>query len=364
MNYRKIIMEAKVMKENQNDGEFSAGASLVVSSEASAKEGFSGLPTQKEVGEANSETTNILTLRGESGLPTPRGLTGPGTGHGKKRSNQNALKSGIFSRATLLKGESTARYQSLLQGLCEVLKPIGKLEELLIEKLATISWRYRRLLIAEGAEIRKYTEFLQFGRRQLEQQEADEISQKRQLGGIDGFTEVPIPFIFKIQNSNVLKRCLELLVGMRQEIKANGLNWDRDSSVLERIYGDTPKVHLRPNLYDEYWSYCSTARLPESERQSRGYATPEQCKQYILGAVNGEITRLKQFEEERESIECERTEVEILRQSVPDSRGLDRLLRYENSLERALDRTLMQLERAQRVRKGQPLPPQVDVKIS
>ena len=38
--------------------------------------------------------------------------------------------------------------------------------------------------------------------------------------------------------------------------------------------------------------------------------------------------------------------------------------RYASSLERALDRMLTQYERAQRIRKGQPLPPQLDVKIS
>ena len=50
--------------------------------------------------------------------------------------------------------------------------------------------------------------------------------------------------------------------------------------------------------------------------------------------------------------------------SGPDFPGLDRLLRYPIALERAFDRTLTQLERLQRIRKGQPLPPQVDVNIS
>jgi putative transposase len=38
-------------------------------------------------------------------------------------------------------------------------------------------------------------------------------------------------------------------------------------------------------------------------------------------------------------------------------------LGYETSLERAFDRTLTQLERAQRIRNEQPLPPKVHVKI-
>jgi hypothetical protein len=84
----------------------------------------------------------------------------------------------------------------------------------------------------------------------------------------------------------------------------------------------------------------------------------------VLREIGDEIDRLKQYQKKSEPNEFERKKVEILRQRVPDSPGLDRLLRYETSLERAFDRTLTQVERIQRTRKGQPLPPQVDVKIS
>ncbi len=43
---------------------------------------------------------------------------------------------------------------------------------------------------------------------------------------------------------------------------------------------------------------------------------------------------------------------------------LDRLLRYEASLDRAFDRTLNQLERLQRMRRGQAVPPLVRVELS
>ena len=93
-------------------------------------------------------------------------------------------------------------------------------------------------------------------------------------------------------------------------------------------------------------------------------ATPEQCKRNVLRPIGAEINRLKQYNEKHESIESKRMEVEILRQRVPASPGLDRMLRYRNSLEREFDRLLTQYERLQRMRKGQRLPPQVDVKIS
>lgn len=40
------------------------------------------------------------------------------------------------------------------------------------------------------------------------------------------------------------------------------------------------------------------------------------------------------------------------------------LLRYESNLERTFDRTLIQLERLQRIRKGQPVPPILNVSVS
>ena len=48
----------------------------------------------------------------------------------------------------------------------------------------------------------------------------------------------------------------------------------------------------------------------------------------------------------------------------PESPALHRLLDYEASLERAFDRTLSQLERLQRMRLGQAVPPQIDVNVS
>ena len=44
-------------------------------------------------------------------------------------------------------------YDSLLNGLRNDLKPEGTLEDLLVEKLAILTWRYRQLVVAETSEI-------------------------------------------------------------------------------------------------------------------------------------------------------------------------------------------------------------------
>src|SRR6266478_818052 len=85
----------------------------------------------------------------------PRRATGPRTPQGKERSKFNARKHGLFSKAVLLQDESRAGYDALVNGLMENLQPQGKLEIVLVENLATLLWRKRRLLQVETAETEK-----------------------------------------------------------------------------------------------------------------------------------------------------------------------------------------------------------------
>jgi hypothetical protein len=76
--------------------------------------------------------------------------TGPRTPEGKDKSKYNAVKHGIFSKVILLKGEPRMLFDALLDGLFNDLHPEGTLEEILVEKLAILLWRYRRLIVAEA----------------------------------------------------------------------------------------------------------------------------------------------------------------------------------------------------------------------
>lgn len=67
----------------------------------------------------------------------------------------NAMKHGILSRYTVLSHENHADYESLLQSLMDEHQPAGATEQHLIEELASIIWRKRRVLQAEGATINK-----------------------------------------------------------------------------------------------------------------------------------------------------------------------------------------------------------------
>lgn len=65
----------------------------------------------------------------------------------------NALKHGILSRYTVLSHESHADYESLVNSLMDEHLPAGATEQHLVEELASVIWRKRRVLQAEGASI-------------------------------------------------------------------------------------------------------------------------------------------------------------------------------------------------------------------
>lgn len=65
----------------------------------------------------------------------------------------NAVKHGILSRETILPHESVQDYESLLNALRAEYVPNGPTENALVEELASILWRKRRVLAAEGAQI-------------------------------------------------------------------------------------------------------------------------------------------------------------------------------------------------------------------
>ncbi|MDI1310065.1 MAG: hypothetical protein PSV17_11655 [Methylotenera sp.] len=65
----------------------------------------------------------------------------------------NAMQHGILSRYTVLSHENAGEYQVLLSALLEEHQPAGMTEVHLVEELAGIIWRKRRVLQAEGANI-------------------------------------------------------------------------------------------------------------------------------------------------------------------------------------------------------------------
>jgi hypothetical protein len=67
----------------------------------------------------------------------------------------NALRHGVLSRYTILPWENEAEYRALLGALVTEHRPEGPTEEHLVEELAGIIWRKRRVRMAEAALFRE-----------------------------------------------------------------------------------------------------------------------------------------------------------------------------------------------------------------
>ena len=74
---------------------------------------------------------------------------------GYEISRFNAVKHGILSKYTVLPWEDRSEYDALHAHLVEEHCPVGPTEEHLVEELAGIIWRKRRLRLAEAATFRR-----------------------------------------------------------------------------------------------------------------------------------------------------------------------------------------------------------------
>ena len=85
--------------------------------------------------------------------------TGPKTARGKRIVAGNAIKHGFLAREVVIaagEGEETLEeFYSLIDGLWEYYAPVGVVEELLVQTVATCWWRKARVLRAENGEIRR-----------------------------------------------------------------------------------------------------------------------------------------------------------------------------------------------------------------
>jgi hypothetical protein len=169
--------------------------------------------------------------------------------------------------------------------------------------------------------------------------------------------------IRNISEPDVLRRCLEFLGDLEAEFDRRGFDSEEDIPHLRRIYGTSNGDDLLENLCDEYETWQYTSEVKEEERATQGYASPEQCRMNVLESIRREISRLQTYQKKCLRMERIRAQVEVAAANVPDVGVLDRLLRAEASLNREFARTLDQLERIQRARLGQPLPPRIEVDI-
>ncbi len=332
--------------------EYAEGADLVMKDVHSNGSNATGVDAESHTCE-ESKSNLPEERKSEAKSSASRRATGPRTRQGKDRSKNNALKFGIFSKAVVLPSESLVEFNTLLAGLRDYFQPEG-FEEILVEKLGADLWRYRRFLIAEGAEIRTTAEFVQWDGNEHNRQEAARLPMLSCNGGL----------IRWIANPEVLEGCLELLKDLRTHIEARGFAPESDKVTLTKLYGRHDEENWQHPLFHSYLLWTRCAAFPEEQRKEKGLPSPEECKESFLAEVKEEIKRLERHQKQQSTVVHAKLELESLRRGVPEGPQLDRLLRYAAAISRDFERTLNQLERLQRMRRGQAVPPPINLNVT
>jgi len=120
------------------------------------------LGSERELAADGQPSTSTSPRKIEANRRNAQLSTGPKTAEGKAKSSQNAIKHGIFFKQ-LVNGaspETVAELETLAADMREYYQPIGRLEEMLVEKIVVENARYARILGFEQEELsRRYAFF-------------------------------------------------------------------------------------------------------------------------------------------------------------------------------------------------------------
>jgi len=276
--------------------------------------------------------------------------TGPRTEEGKKIASQNALKHGLLAREVVVSvgdgAENSQEFDAMLLDLKDHFAPQGVLEEMLVEKIAVAYWRLRRAHRFEVGIIRDkldnatdtYYEGSYNKASHKSDKQIDKEIQKAEESRLEWQSDKKL-FLQMSKDGKDL-----------QEIYSFDVNWewlfDKITETLEEITYESP-ANLRMALNQAGWT-------DDDIWQSHIEVCDDAIEQHIQ-----EIQNLQ-----REKVKNQYSLQVLMKvSSIPAGLELDRLLKYEGSIEKQFYKALHELQRLQAARNHQPVPPPVAIDI-
>jgi hypothetical protein len=237
----------------------------------------------------------------------------------------NAMKHGILSKLAVLAHEDHADFDDLLAALIDEHRPAGITERHLIEELATIIWRKRRVLMAEAAKINE--------------------GLKSVLNSPKTVIPAAAPFQADLSGEhvdlpNLLNATTERVAERQQEADCD-LAATRKAAAILRKGG--------PNAYEK----AQRALTPDSRDwwhiqvdEEEYLATAEGLAQFIRESLEPMCIRMTQEARYTPAIKAQ-----ALGEGLQVYR-LEKLNRYETHLDRKFERTLAMLLKLKSLRGG------------
>ena len=228
----------------------------------------------------------------------------------------NALKHGILSRYTVLSHESHADYESLVNSLMDEHLPAGATEQHLIEELASVIWRKRRVLQAEGATINK--------------------GLKESSRNAKTIIPAAAPFVLGLSGDSI--RIQDVMDQTPEDVAESQKSARHDLDATNKASAILSKGGVR--AYDK----ALRALLPDTREWWQEYVDDEEYTADATGLaafITEHVTPLV-YQQEKES----RHHDAIVNQALGEglqAYKLEKLSRYETHLDRKFERTLAML---------------------
>lgn len=276
--------------------------------------------------------------------------TGPRSLEGKSASRRNAIKHSSLARQVVARGyrheESPNEFKTLCREYHESLAPAGPLEEMLVGQIVMVVWRLRRVRMAEAAEVATNIDKAWWNPRRPPWEIGNGHKGNALFSSLGDYRR-------SIPGIEFVIECLEEL---RAAVEAAGEFTETKLKEL-RHYVSEPNEIVCKLAKMRDWLKSNPDKLPPDELRARHLKD-------ALAYLDAQIGEFEELIEEREQqIDAE----DAMRRAtamLPNSDILEKIVRYESALQRQLYRSMNQLERLQRRRLGENVPPPFVMDVS
>ena len=275
--------------------------------------------------------------------------TGPKTPEGRAIVRNNALKHGLRSREVVVRGfslhESKREFTSFRHRFHEELDPVGPLEEMLVDSIVATQWRLYRVLKAESGEIALNVDAgSQF-----------RVKEENYVTDFLLWNQVPDPIA-------TMKKTVRGLYVLKAYLWGARNAFELDRKLSKKII-DGVIIGGKPNTYSKRLEKFR-AQAGKNPGNLKPDALQEDYENQVLDYLDDEIDLLEKKYEAALKQEKIGEDSHRAAETLPSMEVLEKIMRYETRLERQLYRAMNQLERLQRMRKGEAVPPPLRVDLS
>jgi hypothetical protein len=252
---------------------------------------------------------HMLDKRTEANRANAKRSTGPRTAEGKARASKNALAHGLTARDIVIGDEDPQEFERLRERLLNDFEPTSTLELELVERLAGLLWRLRRIPVLEGALL--------------------DARQEETSSAVETDYTLPVTVMQRnilILSWDLMQRPEDQAFRKRFHEGPYGVRKSDDDEKSESGHGD--ESGSKPS--------ASPAEKPDELRkpESPPYDRAKDPERYASQRL-----RLRIADPERQSIRSVSTGLALIKDAEKHD-VLSKLARYEASLANAVNRTL------------------------